>query len=310
MVRSRFHPVHFWLLNTFGVVLLLTAAIVGHVVFWRNYGHTTTGQQALMLFGSLSGIAACYAVYYIRLGYRVVSMDTEKLTVGEENFLWNDLESVNFDEIVYTGYGTGRGVQLHFRHKRSVNWIDDHYANSWQLKQFIEQYVLEHQVQPELAQGRSAGYPEWVLKGSLLSWSWTYLILSVVALALLQLANGVPFANVLTGVTVAALILSPLLFLLFYFGATDEHLIVRHPFWPGNVTAFAFRDIRRAVFEKRGKGIHTLLIETRDFRQHRYYCDWYSKADCRNFKRWIAGKITFRDETTLNPEPPSPVTHE
>lgn len=310
-ICSRYHVGYFWA-NYASLVLMLTGAgIASHYIFWSHYGHTNTGQQFFMIAGSFCVIVACYAVYYAFLGNPKIRMDKEFITVGDRTYRWEDLESTRLNCQVYTGYGTGRGVELHFSGKRKIAWIADYYANSGEMLRFIEECILGGREEPEerpFIPPVFADKPEVEWKGELFSSMFFYLALFFCMMGLIPfLLKRWDMLPILIPVLVVWIALG---YQLFYVGLSEGQLIVKNWFFPWVEKGYPFQDIRHVRFEYRGRDVYTLYIETSDYRYRRFRCDTYTAETRRNLKRLLTEKVSFRDETTINPEPPSPVTHE
>ena len=166
---------------------------------------------------------------------------------------------------------------LHFKDGSRKYIYDDLYANSWQLKSFLEQIVVykkpyEVSVPDMIAEEPDLAYME-VFKGNP-AFSFRGIILWGLIGFMLYLTffGGKP---VDPKVTVFFIGLSIFLFLMIslsmnYFGLTSEYLIVKNHHFIWKKHFYKLSNIKEIVYETQPKATYALRLITRDFKTKKY----------------------------------------
>ncbi|WP_176454323.1 hypothetical protein [Siphonobacter sp. BAB-5385] len=275
-------------------LLCIGAGIFFSYSFFSHYGlrKTTTGEQAFMIFGVVFIISFFYGAWSFWEQAPRIVLDTEKLIYnGTEVFYWKDLERLELTGKHHSKllWATGEGVQMLFKGNVKRVFFDHMYQNSWLMKLFLEQIVLQQQERISLPRvtvleystNKAAYYRGSVWRAMLF---YMFLVINVsLALSLQNPVNREP-SLMLGYVTIIFFFWRMAAHCLYYVGISETELVIRNRLWPGYQKVFLLEELREVAYEHKGKGLHAIKVIRKDFKTHSFIADGLSKREWLNLR--------------------------
>lgn len=314
-VQSKRHWLYFWGALVAIALFCIGAGIAFSYSFLSHYGQqkTTTGEQISMLFGIGLIITSFYGSWSFWEQAPSVVLDTEKLIYnGTEVFYWKDLERLELTGKHHSKrlWATGEGVQMLFKGNVKRVFFDHMYQNSWLMKLFLEQIVLEQQSRISLpgvtvleySTSKVTYYRGSVWRAMLF---YMFLVISVsLALSLQNPVNREP-SLMLGYVTIIFFFWRMAAYCLYYVGISETELVIRNRLWPGYQKVFPLKELREVAYEPKGKGLHALKIVRKDFKTHSFIADGLSNREWLDLRDQLRAKdLRVRNELGIRVKTP------
>ncbi|PMD95920.1 hypothetical protein BWI97_13720 [Siphonobacter sp. BAB-5405] len=297
-VQSKRHWLYFWGNLVAMVLFCLGAGIAFSYSFFSHYGlqKTNTGEQFSMLFGIGLIITSFYGSWSFWEQAPRIVLDTEKLIYnGTEVFYWKDMERLELTGKHHSKllWATGEGVQMLFKGNVKRVFFDHMYQNSWLMKLFLEQIVLQGQARITLPQVTVLEYSTSkaiYYQGSVWQAMPFYFFLFINVMFFVPLLNPInrePMYFLSCGF-IAILLWRVVTSSLHYIGLSETELIIKNRLWPGYQKVFLLEELREVAYESKGKGFPALKVIRKDFKTHSFIADGLSNRE------WLALRDRLR----------------
>ena len=307
-IETKRHPTKFYL--TLGLGSLFFIAIGSVLIFVgidnKIKDDTKSNHFILAVFGSIFCLLAIWMVYkYLKNAPKVI-INKSFLRIGNEKFRLD-----NIKDVILTGKMPFpfiinfpmEGSAIVFKDGREIFLFDDMYANSYEVKSFLEQVVVNKQefklrILNKIKKNVLRFEKKQVFKGNqfitLRGISlWWILGLFILVLINRRLTNaGIIFFSVF----------GPLWFILHswlmhYFVITKNFLVIRNHNFTWKERIYSISDIREVVFESRGNQPNCLKVITIDFKSKLYPASTLSDRTWLDMKKKLETKgIEVRNE--------------
>jgi hypothetical protein len=283
-------------------LILSTLCIVGFAtgILWKYNTSVERGalktKEKFFPFLSIAIYAfAGYTVYRYMKNAPKITLNKKTISFNKQTFLLSDIK-----ELTLTGkrpfkYAISvpmEAARLTFGDNTTKDIFDDMYANSWEIKSFLKQMVIDKsdlvvtEITPIEKIAVATNYYETFKGHQLLSFRgislWGLLGVLMYMMVTIKRPNN-------TGAVLFVCGISLLWFVLFsyqmhYFEVSDNFFVVRNHNFFWKKKAYTISDIQEIVFESQGKMPNSLRIITKDFRNK-----LYPAGTLRN-KDWLALK--------------------
>jgi hypothetical protein len=282
-VVSVRHKIKFYLVNIVVILSLLALGSLMPLLLFKHGEDQYTISKIILIvvFSGMTCFTGFYSAYVYWKNVPIIRIDCNFICFNKEIFSVDDLE-----EIIYTGkknfpYLLGypmEAASLRFKNGQIKYIYDDMYENSWKLKTFLKQVVINKRdfVVPELKS---------VDSNEMASESYDFFIgnqfMSFRGVILWGLGGFIAYRLLVMGssVRVGAWIVIAVLgtfwflfnsWLMHYFKVSSSFLVVKnHNLW-WRKKVYQLSDIEEVVFETHGKMPDSLRVITKDFRYNLY----------------------------------------
>jgi hypothetical protein len=234
-----------------------------------------------LVFGCLLFFMAVYSIIrYFKNSPKVV-VDKRQISINDETYYWTEVAQIDLTgkrPFKYLVNFPMEGTMLTFKDGTTKYFFDDMYSNSWKIKSFIQQVIINKKESAEIATQQVdkndirlenfeffQGNQFTSLRGISL-WG----LIGFFAFMLLSKGNIPPWRAIVFGGFFCSFWFFLNSSLMDYFALSDKYFAVRnHNFiWKNNV--YRVDDIKEIVFETQGKMPNCLRIITKDFRNKLY----------------------------------------
>lgn len=262
---------------------ILNCGIGAMAVFEFSPAHNVTRatNYFLLVIGCLCFVGAIYTVIQFFKNAPVITVDQDEITFNGAVYLWSEIARISLtgkQPFTYILNYQKDGAKLTFKDGTVKYFFDDMYSNTWQVKSFIQQVIINKAAVAEIeapeTDEKELQYENFeTFKGRvLLSFEGMFLWGMIVVVAFMVLKKWdrqKTFSLIVTG-----------LFILFwfvfsscrlnYFELSDKHLVVKNHnfFWKKKI--FRISDIREISFEAPGRLPNSMRVITKDFRNKLY----------------------------------------
>lgn len=296
---SKRHFLNFYVANSLGTLIFWGLATVLLVMYIR---HTEIAQMSskytllpvfsfgLYVFGGYS-----FCRYFKNVPN--ITLNKDCITFNKEIFLLTDIGKIELTgkrPFSYVLYFPMEATSLTFKNGKTKNIFDEMYANSWEIKLFLKQVVIEkNDFQKECPSKINFNAAEndfyQTFKGNQFISLRGILLWGMIGVFVYQFAYNEKPGTVGVGLLAFAFILSLLWIILvsrqmYYFQVSSHYLVVRNHnlFWRKKIYNLA--DIKEIVFDTQGKLPNCLRLITKDFKYKLY------PAGTLRDKTWLALK--------------------
>jgi hypothetical protein len=287
---------------------------MGSLMFWMFSNLVKSGNDLRpkdyfgLVFGCFSFFMAVYSIIrYFKNSPKVV-VDNRQISINDESYYWTEIAQIDLTgkrPFKYIFNFPLEGTMLTLKDGTVKYFFDDMYSNSWKVKSFIQQVIINGKESAEITthkvdqiEIRLESFE--IFKGNQFTsfrgvslWG----MIGFFSFMLLSKGNVPPWrAIVFVGIFCSFWFFLNS-YLMDYFALSDKYFEVRnHNFiWKNNV--YRIDDIKEIVFETRQKMPNCLRIITKDFRNKLY------RAGTLRDKTWLDLKdklelkgITVRNE--------------
>ena len=240
-------------------------------------------------------IGYSFAKTYIKNTPKMI-LDFEKITIKNKIYYWKDIQNIKMTG--KKGFGLFsyqmEVTTLEFENNITEYIFDDLYSNSWEIKSFIKQIVVDKKDKLEIEQHKVSnndienerfaefkGNPIFSFRGIML-WSLIILFVGMIVFSKSKISNvkGLIFL-----VSFCAFWFAFNAYCMHYFALSKNYFVVKnHYFWWIN-DIYKNSEIEIIVYESQGKQPNSLRIITKNFRRKIY------PAGTLNDDKWLEMKM-------------------
>ena len=240
-------------------------------------------------------IGYSFAKTYIKNTPKMI-LDFEKITIKDKTYYWKDIQDIKMTG--KKGFGLFsyqmEVTTLEFENNITEYIFDDLYSNSWEIKSFIKQIVVDKKDKLEIEQHKVSnndienerfaefkGNPIFSFRGIML-WSLIILFVGMIVFSKSKISNvkGLIFL-----VSFCAFWFAFNAYCMHYFALSKNYFVVKnHYFWWIN-DIYKNSEIEIIVYESQGKQPNSLRIITKNFRRKIY------PAGTLNDDKWLEMKM-------------------
>lgn len=275
-VTSQRHLLNFYITLVVGCIIFIALVALPFILISKG------GQQSGKGIFFLVPVTVFMAVYTVIQYFKnvpIVYVNQEKICFNKQTFFWSDIVDIRLtgkQPFKYIKDFPMEGIALRLNNGKTKYIFDQYYSNSWQLKSFIQQIIINKQtisVREKLSISKKElgedlfeifrGDPLTSMRG--ISF---WLITLLLGGALLRNIDKPTAAVSISLLIVLSLIMHS--WTMHYFEISDNFLVIRNHnyFWKRN--AYRIEDIKEVVFDTYGKMPHCLRVITKDFRNKMY----------------------------------------
>jgi hypothetical protein len=280
---SERHKLNFYLTIILGSLFFLAMGTGMLIVYFK---HSSNGQlkakDQLMPFFSISVFfLAIYTVYKYYRNAPIIRIDNSTISFNNQSFTFSDLEHIDLTGIRSFPYLFGfpmEAATLKFKDGQTKYIFDSIYENSWQLKSFLKQVVIdktEFTVQSPHNIDKSELDNEYydTFKGNqftslrgILLWG----AIGFFTYAVLTSKTTRKTASLIVYIFFSFLWFFLLSLTMNYFQVSQNYLVIKNHNLLWRRKAYRLSDIKEVTFETQGKMPNCLRVITKDFRNKLY----------------------------------------
>lgn len=278
-IISKRHPFKFYLTTVLGFVFFIFLATVMLFLFKKELdsGALETKSYFLPLASLCVYFIAFYTVYKYYKNAPIVELDEQAITIGKQTFSWSDVKRIELTgkwNFPFIGSFPMEAFEIEFNDGTSKVIFDDMYSNSWEIKSFIQNVIIDKKDVKSINATKASindtkFEPFDVFKGNQFTsfrgiMLWGFMVFFAF---ILISKNRVPETKGLIFLVVMALFW----FVVFsyqmnYFSCSKNFFIVKNHNFLWRNTIFKLTDIKEIVFETQNKQPNSLRVITKDFR--------------------------------------------
>jgi hypothetical protein len=282
-ITTKRHFLKSYVLITLGFLLFIAMGLISGYSFFEMYNNgRLVSKNYILLFlcpGSL--FMAFYTIIRYLKNTPIITVDLSGIKFNDEAFIWT-----NLDKIELTGKKPYKyiinfpmeGTMFQFKDGRVKYLYDDMYENSWQLKSFIQQVIINKQDNAEIhikqvEKNEIQNEVFEIFRGNQFTSLRGISLWGMIGFLLFLLLSNKKSPP--TGLIIFFGIIGTFWFiihsyLMYYIALSDKYFVVRnHNFiWINKV--FRVDDIKEVVFESKGNMPNCLRVITKDFRNKLY----------------------------------------
>ncbi|MFH4965673.1 hypothetical protein V8G69_11790 [Gaetbulibacter sp. M235] len=266
IIETQRHPLKFYATLAFGFLFLFALGSFMIFIGLENEPNqqAETKRIIMPIFGCLICLLAIWMVYSYWKNSPKITIDRNNLKIGNETFRLNSIK-----DVILTGKMPFRfiinfpmeGTAILFNDGRDKILFDDMYSNSYEVKSFLEQVIINKQEfkinTPKKVNSSKLRFENTeIFKGNQFT--------SLRGISLWVLIGVFAFPIIIKG---TSLKLGGLIFfflfgtfwfvlhswLMHYFGLTKDFLIIRNHNFIWKEIIYNYSDIKEVVFESQGK---------------------------------------------------------
>lgn len=267
----------------------------------KNGGEITT-IVAFAIFSTLFFVLGIYSTIRFAQNTPVITLKDNKICFGKSNYSFDEIEQISLagqKPFKYLFDYPLEGGTIEFKNGEKKHFYDDAYKNSGQIKDFIEQVIInkkeyvEHIIEPtqygEVQEDFVISF-----KGNPLLSFFSMPALFSIGLLVFMIADGAPFS--------LAILCLIILFLsgtqLYYFELTDKHLVIKNHIFFWVKDAYRLHEIKELVFEGYPKASNCLRIIVTNFDKKIYGAAQLRSNTWLSFKTELETKgVAVRNES-------------
>jgi hypothetical protein len=302
-IKTKRHFIYFYLLT--GIVSFVFLGFGAKAVYWSYNIHliqSLTDEAYLAIIVSpVLFFLGFYTIIRVTRNVPIIRANKLSIKFNREEFYWNDLVKSELTGKKEFKYLTGlkiEGTTLYFKNGQSKTFYDSGYSNTWLLKSFIHEVILNNKTGPILAFPpittealQNENFKAY--KGSfLLSFRGILMLGTIIFSGWLLAIDSPSFkAYFLIFGTFSVVIIFLHSFLTNYLAVSDNYLLVKNQLLFWKKKSYRLNDILEIfLLESSGQLPRSLMIVTKDFKRKKIY------ASTLNDKDWLA----LRDKLVLN----------
>lgn len=310
IIKTRKHPLKFYTALTFGFLFLF--ALGSFMVFISfdilQKGQPATKEYFMPVFSLVIYFLAFYMVYSYWKNSPKITIDKHNIKIGNQTFYLKDIK-----DVALTGKMPFRfiirfpmeGTAILFNDGTEIILFDDMYANSYELKSFLEQVILKKQeFKPTLTNEISKNEIQFEIEETFKGNQFTSLrgislwgLIGFFTFMLFSKWQSSPIGLLVFFGAFGTFWFILHSWLMHYFGLTKDHLIVRNHNFIWKAKIYRLTDIKEVVFETQGKQPNCMRIITNDFRNKLYPAGTLRDKTWLDLKDKLEAKgVTVRNE--------------
>lgn len=310
IITTRRHSLKFYTALTFGFLFLFA---LGSIMIFASFDILTNGQPGtkdyIMPVFSLAIYFLAFSMVYAYLkNSPKITIDKQNIHIGSQTFYLKDIK-----DVALTGKMPFRyiirfpmeGTAILFNDGTEKILFDDMYANSYELKLFLEQVILNKQeFKPTLTSDISSNEIRFESEETFNGNQFTSLrgislwgLIGFFAFMLLSKWQSPPIGQLIFFGAFGTFWFILHSWLMHYFGLTKDYLVVRNHNFIWKAKIYRLTDIKEVVFETQGKQPNCMRIITNDFRNKLYPAGTLRDKTWLVMKRQLESKgVTVRNE--------------
>lgn len=261
----------------------------------------------LLILSPICLFMAFYTVIRYFKNSPIITVDKSEIKFNDRTFFWTDLDKIELTgkkSFKYIITFPMEGTLLHFKDGQTKCFYDDMYSNSWQLKSFIQQVIINKQdnvkiLTHEVDRNELLLEHFEIFKGNQFTSLRGISLWGMIGLFVYMMISKekVPPTGFLIFFGIFGTFWFTLnSFLMDYFALSDKYFAIRnHNFiWKNEV--YRVDDIKEIVFETQGKMPNCLRVITKDFKNKLY------RAGTLRDKTWLdmKGRLELKGVTVRN----------
>jgi hypothetical protein len=310
IITTKRHPLKFYTALTFGFLFLFA---LGSIMIFTSFDILTNGHPKpkdffMPVFSLGIYFLAFSMVYSYRKNSPKITIDQQNIKLGNETFYLKDIKDVKLTgkmPFCFIIKFPMEGTAILFKNGTKKIIFDDMYANSSQIKLFLEQVILKKQefkpaLTNEISKNEIRFEHEETYKGNQFTslrgislWG----IFAFFAFMLFSKWQSPPVGLLIFLGAFGTFWFTLHSWLMHYFGLTKDYLVVRNHNFIWKVKIFRLTDIKEVVFETQGKQPNCMRIITKDFRNKLYPAGTLRDKTWLEMKRQLESKgINVRNE--------------
>lgn len=233
----------------------------------------------------LFGLFVYYLAYHFAISYRKkspkIKVDNEKIIIKDKTYFWRDLQNIKLTGKKGFGFFNYQMevATLNFNDKKTEYIYDDMYSNTWEIKSFIQQIVIDKKDTFKITSQNTSpkeiekenfyafkGNPVFSFRG-LMMWG----LISCFVYILLFTEGKISKLDALKAfVPLCAFWFLMNAYCMHYFELSKNYFVIKNHYflWIKDINKIS--DIEEIVFESQGKQPNSLRIITKDFRRKLY----------------------------------------
>jgi hypothetical protein len=246
-----------------------------------NNGNLEPKEKLIPIFSIAFYLFAVYSLYRYIKNAPKITLDKEFITFNTQTFLLSDINKVELTgkrPFKYAIEFPMEAATLKFNNGVTKYIYDDMYSNSWEIKSFLKQVVIDKKDFFKLTEKQidiislNTEFFE-TYKGSVITSLRGISLWGLIGFfGYMLLDNSKP---IITGLIVFFFCFSIFWFLVHsyvmnYFQVSDNFFVVRNHNFFWTKKAYRIADIKEVVFETQGKMPNCLRVITKDFRNKLY----------------------------------------
>lgn len=278
-IVSRRHPLKFYLTIILGALFYIGLGLVllfTYVALRRN--ENLESKDALLpFFGIGLFVFAGYTVYRYFKNAPVIRVNAEVITFNDQSFSVSEIAQVRLagkQPFKYVVSFKMEAAEVEFKNGDTRYIFDDMYANSSEIKAFINKVIIEKSDLPGPAAPttrdhesvKSDFYETFKGKQFISIRGITLWGLIIFIGIILFIKQPVTFSGIALGSVISILWFVLFSYQLNYFQLSSNYLLIRNHNFPWKKRIFRLSEISEIVFETQGKMPNCLRIITTDFK--------------------------------------------
>ncbi|MFC7445309.1 hypothetical protein [Mesoflavibacter profundi] len=283
LIETRRHPLKFYATLAFGFLFLF--ALGSFMIFIGIEKESNVQSESKKYIMAIFGVLVCLLAFWMVYSYwknsPKITVDKYNLKIGNETFRLNSIK-----DVILTGKMPFRfiinfpmeGTAILFNDGRDIILFDDMYSNSYEVKSFLEQVIINKQeFKINTSKKINSNEPRFenseIFKGN-----------QFTSLRGISLWGLIGFFTILFLVKETNLKLGAIIFFsvfgtfwvvlhswfMHYFELTKKFLIVRNHIFVWKMKIYDISDIKEIVFETQGKQPNCMRVITNDFKNKLY----------------------------------------
>ncbi len=313
-IKTSRHPLKFYLFITLVSIFyfVMTIAILSGYLKKSSKSYIPAKVYFMPVFAIATFAMALYTVYQGFKNAPKIVADKEKISFNNDVYYWKQLKNVELtgkQPYRYLTIFPMEGANFTFDNGDIKYIFDDAYINSWEVKSFIKQVIIDKKDSIEVSTKKvetteiETDYFE-TFKGNQLTSLRGILLWGIIGFIIFIIFKTKKPPSV--GIEFFAVGYCIFWFMIFslqmhYFQLSQTLFLVKNHNLYWRKKAFRLADIKEIVFETQGKAPNGLRVITNDFRNKVFYAGTLSN------KTWVSLKqqlemsgINVRDELHLN----------
>lgn len=283
MITTRRHPLKFYTSLIFGFLFIIT---LGSIILFSSIDilqkeQPTAKEYFIPVFGLMAYFLAFSMVYAHWKNSPKITIDKHNIKIGSRTFYLKDIKSITL-----TGKMPFRfiikipmeGTAILFTDGTERVLFDDMYANSNEIKLFLEQVILKKQEFEPISTNKINKNDIWLENEDTFKGNQFTSLRGISLWGLIGFFTFMLFSKWQTPPIGAFIFFSAFgifwfilhSWLMHYFGLTKDYLIIRNHNFIWKINIYRLTDIKEVVFETQGKQPNCMRIITNDFKNKLY----------------------------------------